>query len=72
VKKKKHTLSTDTSVAQDADSFAHAITNTHTYPLVPHLLLLVVVQRRVVMAVHQVHHDDPLSDLRAVHAIGRA
>lgn len=63
------TLSANGPVTQDSHSFAYVITHPfHPDLLFPLFPLLGVVQYRVLVTVHEVHHDDPFGNLGAVNA----
>lgn len=63
------TLSSNTAIPQDTHSFPYTITHVHAHALLPFFLFLQLPQLDVAMAVHEIHHDDPLGNLRAMHAI---
>jgi len=66
----ERTLSSNTSVSEDAHSLAHTIANAHSHRLLPGFLFLQVVELWKFMAVYKIHHDDPFGNLRTVDAIG--
>lgn len=66
------TLPSNTPISQNPHALPHTVTHTHAILLPPNPLLLRIIQPRVAMAMHQIHHDDPFGNLRAMHAICRA
>lgn len=66
------TLPPNTPIPQHPHPLPHPITHPHPRALIPPPLPLQIIQLRIPMAMHQVHHHHPLRDLRAVHAIRAA
>ena len=66
------TLPPNTPIPQHPHPLPHPITHPHPRALIPPPLPLQVIQLRIPMAMHQIHHNHPLRDLRAVHAIRAA